>query len=213
MFPRLIHHLALAWAFLSLHCVSGLLVNVTVDDAASDPITGNTFQYAPDGHWSVGNTCPGCLAQPDPTLVHDATWHDATCHPTLNETPQTMQFQFNGKHGSYIYLCNGILTQSTGSAIYVFGMLGQTDVTPAGVNWTTTEDLSFLIDGELSGSFSYNPPGSGPYLYNVCLFSNDALDSGSHTLELQNGRPGGINSLVLFDYIIYSQERYVQQTW
>lgn len=94
---RLILYLALAWAFLSLHLVSGSSVNVTVDDAGSDPVTGNTFQYAPDGKWNIGNKCPGCLAQPDPSLVFDGTWHDATCHPSLNETPQTMQFQFSGK--------------------------------------------------------------------------------------------------------------------
>ncbi|KAF7791382.1 hypothetical protein EIP86_002396 [Pleurotus ostreatoroseus] len=99
----------------------------------------------------------------------------------MNEM-QTAQIQFNG------------------SAIYVFG-----------ITWQSTNrgsEISFLIDGQVSGSYTnLDPPNDNTYTYNVCLWANDSIGPGLHTFTLQNGQAGGIKSLILLDYIIYSQER------
>lgn len=81
-------------------------------------------------------------------------------------------------------------------------------VSESGVEFTSTADISFYVDGKLSGNFTYTPPGDDSFLYNITLFSKTGLDSGFHTFMLQNGG-GSVPSLVLFDYMVYSQERYV----
>ena len=71
------------------------LVNVTVDDAGLDPLTGATFSYSPTDHWSQGNGCEQCQAQLDPSQVHGGTWHDTT-YDAL--TPiETASFEFTGE--------------------------------------------------------------------------------------------------------------------
>lgn len=100
---RLILPLALTLGFLSLPYANGLLVNITVDDDLPDPVTGNTFQYLPDGKWNVGGQCATCLAQPNVSSLLYGTWHDATWDPgAAPNPPQTAQIQFNGKQ----VLCN-----------------------------------------------------------------------------------------------------------
>ncbi len=87
-------------AVISLHTpVSTALVNVTVDDAGTDPNTGSTFVYTPADRWNYGPDCSACTAKPDASLVLDSSWHDATYDPTLgaswNEI-QTVSFPFEG---------------------------------------------------------------------------------------------------------------------
>ena len=74
-------------------------------------------------------------------------------------------------------------------------------------NYTTTVDIYFYIDGELAGGYTHVPNGDNTYIYNVCLWASDSIGPGAHTFQMQNGRAGGNGSLVLFDYIIYSQEQ------
>ncbi|KAJ3556410.1 hypothetical protein NM688_g2044 [Phlebia brevispora] len=186
LLPRAKSSTALLLLLLPSLFVEAVSVNVTVDDTIPDPVTGATFTYAPTGRWNVGNNCTGCLAQPDPSLVYDGTWHDATYSRTEigKDETQTAQISFNGY------------------ALYVYGIVSQSTISP-----NSTADISFYIDGELSGVFTYTPPGESSYLYNVCLYANDSLSAGSHSFMLQNGVAGGITSLVLFDYIIYTQDR------
>lgn len=54
------------------------LINVTVDDSGSDPLTGRTISYSPVGGWQTGDHCIKCLAHPDPGQVHGGTWHGST---------------------------------------------------------------------------------------------------------------------------------------
>ena len=74
------------------------LVNITVDDAKADPLTGIEFVYFPPDHWAQGYGCETCFAHPDPTQVYDTTWHDATFDPTTANLSviQTAMFSFNG---------------------------------------------------------------------------------------------------------------------
>ena len=74
--------LALTGIHLSLPSVDGALVNITVDDTLPDPLTGNTFQYAPADRWNVGNNCSACSARPDPFSTNAGTWHDASYSST-----------------------------------------------------------------------------------------------------------------------------------
>lgn len=82
-----------------LPAVIARLVNVTVDDSGSDPFSGAKIVYAPDGHWSQGNTCAGCWAQPDSSQAYNKTWHDATydfISPNRSSVVQTATFPFTG---------------------------------------------------------------------------------------------------------------------
>ena len=96
-----------------------------------------------------------------------------------------------------------MLTCSTGTAIYVYGVLAQAVEHPRG--WA---DISFFIDSRPLGSFQYsppNPPQPGVYIYNTLLWHTDSLPLGAHTFTLQNGIPGGQVSLILFDYVVYTR--------
>lgn len=89
--------------------------------------------------------------------------------------------------------------RSTGSAVYVFGILSYSITDPA-----SSSDISFYIDGDPAGSFQFTPTGQPTYSYNAILYANASLQYANHTLSLQNGRFGGGLSLILLDYIIYS---------
>ena len=69
------------------------LQNITVDDAV---LTGAVVpNYLPNTSvWNIGNTCTGCLVQPDPSLAYNGTWHDTTYAP--NNSLQEIQFSFTG---------------------------------------------------------------------------------------------------------------------
>jgi len=59
-------------------------MNITIDDASSDPLTGSRITYGVTngiaGKWNVGQNCPQarCLAQLDPSQAFNGTWHDST---------------------------------------------------------------------------------------------------------------------------------------
>ncbi|PSR83170.1 hypothetical protein PHLCEN_2v5819 [Hermanssonia centrifuga] len=167
-----------------------VLVNVTVDDAGTDPNTGSTFVYTPAGRWNYGPDCPGCTVQPDPSFIFDNSWHDATYNATFpggseNET-QVVSFSFEG------------------SAIYVYGIIAHS------AKPSRNAGMFFFIDGEQVGSFIQTPlPADSTadltFTYNVPLYSTSSISNGQHTFALQNGQ-GQQPSLVLFDYIIYSHD-------
>ena len=64
-------------------------VNVTIDD------NNQTITYVPTGEWSLGPTCPSCVAKPDPAHALDGTWHDELFIPA-NDQIQTMTLSFEG---------------------------------------------------------------------------------------------------------------------
>ena len=185
--------------------VAARFVNVTVDDAAAGPLSGEQIAYLPDGHWSLGENCPGCWAQPDGSQIHNGTWHDTTYDPTSpnpgKQTPQTASFSFTGaSHSGFvsIHLSSGLFT---GNAIYVYGVLSESVVLP-----NSTADITFFIDGRNQTMFSYTPHDQpGNYLYNFLLWHTDSLSYGQHSFSLQNGILGTRVSLILLDYIVYTR--------
>ncbi|KAF8995265.1 hypothetical protein BDQ17DRAFT_1250938 [Cyathus striatus] len=56
----------------------GIVVNITVDDASPDPLTGLSITYLPLNLWNNGPTCVGCFAHVDPEEMYSGTWHDGT---------------------------------------------------------------------------------------------------------------------------------------
>ena len=79
--------------------VYGKAVNITVDDQATDPNTGQSVILYSD-HLSVGQDCgSSCASAPNPSQAYDQTWHDTTYDPERTDyhtTPQTATFHFNG---------------------------------------------------------------------------------------------------------------------
>ena len=66
--------------------------------------------------------------------------------------------------------------------------------------------MVFYIDGVQRGAYTYTPTQTNAsYTYNQLLFSIKGLTNVSHVFTLQNGQIGGPMSLVLFDYLIYTQ--------
>ncbi|EMD41686.1 hypothetical protein CERSUDRAFT_102093 [Gelatoporia subvermispora B] len=158
--------------------------NVTVDDTFGDPITGEQFVYSPttgsDSIWNVGQTCTGCLAQPDPSQTYNNSWHDGT---TGVMTPMSASLSFEG------------------TALYVYCIIAHS---APDSGFRTDTDLSFSIDNEVRGGFYENQPlsdGLEPtYDYNVLVFSIDSLSQDRHQFTMEN-----VNvSLVLLDYVIYT---------
>ncbi|RPD81596.1 hypothetical protein L226DRAFT_2338 [Lentinus tigrinus ALCF2SS1-7] len=66
--------------------------------------------------------------------------------------------------------------------------------------------MSFFIDGILVGNFVQPPTGDTTYQYNVPVYVNESLPSGSHTIAIVNGHPSGNQSLTLLDRIVYTQD-------
>ncbi|THU80170.1 hypothetical protein K435DRAFT_696225 [Dendrothele bispora CBS 962.96] len=168
-----------------------VLINRTIDDAIPDS-SGNGVKYTnvPGHAWNIGGQCDACTAgELDTTQVYDKTWHDTTFYPTGpgNDSPNVplnASFSFNG-------MC---------TAIYVFCVLAKAKEHPFG-----NSDMSFYIDGELSGTFVKEAPGGQGYEYNVPVYVNTSLSPGKHDFLLQNGHVNGTApSLVLLDSIVYS---------
>ena len=88
----------------------------------------------------------------------------------------------------------------------MFGVVITSPLIP--LSFTSSTNLSFLIDDELVGAFDSAPVGNGSqptaFQYHILLYSNSSIPHGPHTFVLQNGLDGGPDSIVLFDYLIYS---------
>ncbi|PSS37176.1 hypothetical protein PHLCEN_2v1049 [Hermanssonia centrifuga] len=178
LFPWVLPLLSLA-AFL-LPQTYAALVNVTVDDAHPDPLTGISITYAPLNAWTLDSDCSTCVATPDGSQAYMGTWHDTTYLPEVG-TVLSATFQFNG------------------SALYVYCITAQSTSAPDG-----NSDMLFFLDGEPAGSYEHIAPGEPTYDYNVPVYSNPSIAPGFHTFVLQNGQTGGQASLALLDYIVYS---------
>lgn len=156
------------------------LLNVTVDDQNGDPITGIVPTYSPPTDWAAGEACKGCAIQfsaDDRTHVYEETWHDATHRPTDAE-PVEMIFQF------------------TGVAVYLYCILVSTYDT----------HLQFVVDGQpgTTNFDHYSAPTTQQYTFSVPVFSATSLTNAAHEIRLQSG--GSLSSLVLFDYLIYTND-------
>lgn len=57
---------------------NGALINVTVDDAGTNQLTGLGFSYAPVSDWNFGPNCTECVAHLNQSQLYMGSWHDAT---------------------------------------------------------------------------------------------------------------------------------------
>jgi hypothetical protein len=81
-----------------------------------------------------------------------------------------------------------------GSAVYVFCALdGNIDAT-------------FYLDGVQVGTLLRTAVEPAGYEYNVPVYTNPSIPPGQHTLVVQNGRPNGIQSLMILDSIVYTYD-------
>ncbi|CDO74421.1 hypothetical protein BN946_scf184867.g19 [Trametes cinnabarina] len=148
--------------------------DIVVDD--SDP----TISYSPSNQWSIGTTCDVCTIHPDPSFSRGGNWHDTTYIPQTQSSPMSISYSF------------------TGVAVQVFNILPP--LVPAAP--TTHTDLTFTLDGVSVGSYRNDPSSGADFQYNVQVFSQDDLDFRQHTLVIET--TSGIESVVLFDYIVYT---------
>ncbi|KAF8989610.1 hypothetical protein BDQ17DRAFT_1434321 [Cyathus striatus] len=202
-----------------LSSTRAVIVNITVDDASSDPLTGFSITYLPLDKWNNGPTCNTCRARADKEEMYNGTWHDSTYFSSNSlhlpsEGSLNATFVFNGtflpdirnvyKPHSYI-----------GSAIYIFCAIALSNNIPDNGGYT---NMTFHIDHEVVGHFEKipGPPASGDetYQYDVLVYSNASMIAGEHKFVLQNGQEGGggNESLTLFDYLVYSYEDGVEPT-
>ncbi|KAL0950650.1 hypothetical protein HGRIS_007438 [Hohenbuehelia grisea] len=163
------------------------LVNTTIDDKYGDPDTGAFITYSPAVSWNDGTNCTGCTAKFDGQQAYMQSWHDGTfaTSAATNPTP------------------GAILTATipfTGSAVYVYCILGHTHEGP-----NTNTDMTFFLDGQQVGIFQKTPTGATNYDFNTLVYSNTSIPHGPHTLSLENGHLGN-KSLVILDYVVYSHE-------
>jgi len=153
--------------------------------------TGTRITYLPPGAWHDGTQpCSECTAHPDPSQLHDATWHGSTFNsqPGSNDDPiqiQSASVMFNG------------------SALYVYCAIAHSASSPDGHS-----DMTFFIDNEVVGKFVQAPTTESQpdYQYHVPVYVNHSMPAGIHTFTLQNGRIGGQKSLVLLDSIMYTRD-------
>lgn len=186
-------------AFLLLNfssLASASLVNVTVDDAGSDPNGSSQIIYAPSGFWQQGQTCNGCAASPDVGKVMNHTWHEGLLNASNSDsvTP-TISFQFQGKFKQLSSTVPHSSFAPEGSALYVYC------VVDLGIN----SSMGFVLDGQVVGNFNYQANlNTTGYNYNVPVYANSSIPDGIHSFVLQNGPMNGPSSIVLFDYYVYS---------
>ena len=109
--------------------------------------------------------------------IYQKTWTDGTYFPP--GFPPSITINFNG------------------SAVYVFNIIPNT--LPA----FTLANISFSIDGEPVGVFFHSPDASSMILYHQLVYHNATLNNGPHTLVMA---PVGNDSLVLFDYLVYTAQ-------
>ena len=91
--------------------------------------------------------------------------------------------------------------------MYVFGIIVNY------VQYVTTETaVDIYVDGALMGNYTHVPLSETLFLYNVLFYENQNLTNGPHNLTMITigspsnniSNPNSGNSLVLFDYAMYT---------
>ncbi|KAI0325593.1 hypothetical protein GY45DRAFT_1330065 [Cubamyces sp. BRFM 1775] len=166
--------------------VAGTDVNRTIDDQNGDSVTGAVPLYR--GAWAIGQTCTGCGVRAgnpiDPSQAFDGTWHDASSFPKNATAIQpSLQVSFVG-HAVYVY--NIVINIPDEEASFL-------------------TYLTFYIDTILVGYYVHlasNTFSDPPVSYRALVYSNDTLEQGEHVLDIMT--TGEIQTLTLFDYIVYT---------
>ncbi|KAI1790960.1 hypothetical protein LXA43DRAFT_457302 [Ganoderma leucocontextum] len=139
----------------------------------------DSIQYS--GNWKT--TCPPSLkyACPDLNKTYNKTlhwvWPPATAH-----SHDTITVRF------------------TGTGVYVYNVLANSLFHGFAISEVTQANITFTIDGSLVGKYGQSEDSAGGgYLYHSPVYANASLSNAQHVLVIT-----GHNSLVLFDYIIYT---------
>lgn len=79
-------------------------------------------------------------------------------------------------------------------------------IVPDSPNGTATVDMDliFTLDGAPAGTYTHSVTSQQAFLYNVPVFSNSSIDSGSHTFIATLTAPSDASSVALFDYLVYT---------
>ncbi|KAM5536345.1 hypothetical protein V8D89_009997 [Ganoderma adspersum] len=171
--------------------VSTTLVNMTIDDTDGDPIGDPILTFSPSGQWYPGQTCPTCSVHSgntsstiDVSQVFDGTWHESTFVPGVPGDPN-----------------NIVNVTYTGSAVYVYNIIAN-EIPSA----TTLTQVNFFVDGVFVGNYEHAPQSTGPtFAYGVLVYANVSIPYGRHNFIMAAQGPN--TSLILFDYMMYTQDR------
>ena len=88
-----------------------------------------------------------------------------------------------------------------GTAIYAFFLLA--NVRPTEITrFFPHTDVTFSLDGNFVGRYTYEPVNTTDYIYTVPVYSNSSLSNGLH--EFRITASGEDTILVLFDRAIYT---------
>ena len=90
------------------------------------------------------------------------------------------------------------MVEIAGTAVFIFLILA--NQVPSA---TTFTNISFTLDGSYEGAFMHTPDATIQFEYHVNGFTKNNLQNKAHTILITN-QPGSDNSLVLFDYLIYT---------
>lgn len=179
-----------------LSVIAGKAYNITVDDRYSSSLSGDAPVYAPSTVWNQGPQCSGCFVQPDPSQAFGGTWHDSTI--AIGDVPYTISYTFEGKLSRDWSTILLLIIEGAGTAVFIFLILAK---------WvpfaTTFTNISFTLDGNPEGTFIHMPDETNQFEYHVNGFTKNNLQNKAHTIVITN-QPGSSNSLVLFDYLIYT---------
>ncbi|KAI0758221.1 hypothetical protein C8Q74DRAFT_1441786 [Fomes fomentarius] len=162
-------------------------VNRTIDDEFGDSVTGDRPVYRPADQWHEHAQCPQCgvTMAADASKAFQQTWHDTSYEPNgLDPDGVSIEMSF------------------TGTAIYIYSLVANAIPPTRTFMW-----LNFTIDGvQMSQSgFIHSPdPNGDKILYNQLVYSQTGLHNTLHTFSIN--ATGLLESLVLFDYAIYTVE-------
>lgn len=160
-----------------------LSINRTIDDELGDSISGVKPTYIPADGWHLGTECSTCnigSKNIDVNQAFDGTWHDVTYR--VGGPTQQVQVSF------------------AGTAVYAYFIV------PNHIAGTTTFiNTTFAVDDVEDGVFSHSPNVTSTDIsYRQAVYAKTGLANANHTLLITAG--GESESLVLFDYVVYTAE-------
>ncbi|KAF7986199.1 hypothetical protein HWV62_38620 [Athelia sp. TMB] len=119
----------------------------------------------------------------------ETTWHESRA--ALQGENLTASVPFTG--------CGANEIAGSGSAVYVYAALASLSTSQEQNGY-----ISFVLDDEPVGTYAHaDSPLSD---YNIPVYVNLSIPSGSHTLRVQNGAQWSASSFMILDSIVYTTE-------
>ncbi|EDR06466.1 uncharacterized protein LACBIDRAFT_294668 [Laccaria bicolor S238N-H82] len=197
---------ALGYALIGIYLwpskVAAVIVNATIDDQLGDSVTHRLVNYYPSQNAWNKQSCGACSILPDTSQVFDGTYTAATY--LVGDPTMEINMQFNGRYQS-LCLFRYPDRRSTGTAIYVFFILGHLNTSPVTLN-----SANFTLDSNQPVLFESN---ANYIQYDVLAFSQSNLSNTLHTLFISTSGPGTYGPIyVNFDYAIYTYDNGLSTT-